>query len=246
MSEHTSQPHKESRVTFVSCFVKIYEHEPFEYKNMLWRIEQFEYIANLDVDICIYGDETTTPYLDALQQKYSNVRLLEMETPYKETALYKLCFSPGLSYPQYRSDTKDTLEYMALMNAKMEFVKDAIEKNPFKSQTFAWMDFSMAYIFKNKEKTLPYLEAISKKTWTTPFMVIPGCWSPISAGDNGAITSAIHWRFCGTFFMGDAKSLLDFYRIYVENYPRCIEDTQKWLWEVNVWSWLEANSEWAP
>jgi len=238
--------HCHPRVTFVSCFVKIYQQEPFEYKNMLWRIEQFEYIANLDVDICIYGDETTTPYLEVLQQKYPNVRLLEMTIPYKETVLHKLCYTPGLSYPERRLDTKDNQEYMGLMNAKMEFVRDAIEKNPFESQTFAWMDFSMAYIFKNKETTLPLLEKLAKKAYNAPFMAIPGCWQPISPNDNGALTTAIHWRFCGTFFMGDARTLMDFYRIYVEHYPRCIEDTQKWLWEVNVWAWLEANTEWSP
>ena len=235
------------RLTFVSCFVKIYDEEPFSYKNIAWRIQQFEYIAKLDVDICIYGDEVTTPYLEVLVQQYPNVRLLEMTIPYKETALYTLCSSPGLSYPERRSDSKDVIKYMALMNAKMEFVRDAIEKNPFGSQTFAWMDFSMAYIFNQKETTLSKLEAVSKRDWTNkPFMLIPGCWAPAEANNNTAIISAVHWRFCGTFFMGDAGSLMDFYRIYLENYPRCIQDTQKWLWEVNVWAWLEANTEWKP
>ena len=233
-----------TKITFVTCFVNIYENEPYQHKNIQWRIEQFEYIASTGVQICVYGDETTTPFLIESVQKFPNVKLLTMDTPYKETAIYKACLDPELTMPERRFENKDTVEYMALMNTKVEFVYDAIQKNPFQSQIFAWMDFSMAYIFNNKEESLKNIKELTEKNWVETFMAVPGCWQPIPPNNCSAIVNNIHWRFCGTFFIGDKETMLQFIQIYRENFPIFLEEQKKLVWEVNIWAWLEANTEW--
>ena len=234
------------KITYVTCFINIYEKEPFENKTYDWRLQQFESIAKTGVNICIYGCKITTPLLTPLIEKYPNVKMLIMETPYKETPIYKLYNTPGLTYPQFRNDGKDTMEYMGLMHSKIEFVYDAIQKNPWNSKIFAWMDFSIAYIFNNKEKTLVNFAELDNKKYIDSFMAVPGCWAKIPPNNCDAILQNIHWRFCGTFFIGDKESLLRFHQLYREHYPRFIQEQNKMVWEVNVWAWLEANTDWNP
>ena len=232
-----------SGVTFVTCFYHIYKEEPFQYKNVPWRIEQFEFIASLGVNICLYGCETTTPFLEECIRKFPNVKLLTLDIPYTETPIYKTCMQPDLTLPERRYDTKDNVEYMTLMNSKIEFVYDAIMKNPWNSRVFSWMDFSMAYVFGNKGESLPYLKRLSERNFIDKFMAFPGCWYPIPPNNPSAIINNIHWRFCGTFFIGDKESLLYFHKVYREHFPRFIEETKKLVWEVNIWAWLEANTD---
>jgi hypothetical protein len=50
--------------------------------------------------------------------------------------------------PENRSQMKDTREYMALMNSKVEFMKDAVCRI-LMALHFAWLDFSVNYTFKD-------------------------------------------------------------------------------------------------
>ena len=50
--------------------------------------------------------------------------------------------------------------------------------------------------------------------------------------------SAISWRFCGGFFLGDKSSIEAFYDIHKRNFKAVI--VSKGLsWEVNVWALYE-------
>jgi len=259
------EPMDEEEVTFVTCFVHIYENEPYEHKTAEWRVQQFEYIAELGVKIVVYGCEKTMPLLEKCVAKYPNVKILKLRdsicttecttgstpTPhthrtYKDTEIYKMCCLKTFQYPEKRNPKKDTLEYMALMHCKIEFVYDAIIQNVWNTRTFAWMDFSMAYIFANKESTLEKLRILSKLSFREHFMAVPGCWSPLSPNQLTPVTEQIHWRFCGTFFIGSVSSLLKFHAIYREKYNTFLQLTDKMVWEVNVWAWLETNTEWNP
>lgn len=231
-------------ITFVTCYVNIYEDEPFSHKNAEWRIEQFEFLADLGINICVYGDETTLPHLEKSANKFPNVKIITMNIPYKETPIYKTCLTDGLALPERRHEKKDTVEYMSLMNAKIEFVYDSAMKNPWKSRIFSWVDFSMAYVFGNKGESLPYLKALSQRKFVDTFFAIPGCWQPIPPDNCSAIVNNIHWRFCGTFFIADRDSMIRFHEIYREHYPTFVREQQKLVWEVNIWAWLEANTDW--
>lgn len=235
-------------VTFVTCYYKIYknEDEPFPHKDISWRIEQFEYIASTGVNICLYGDEITTPYLIELTQKYKNIVLLTLDTPYKETDIYKMCVLPDVTLPEICSSSKDTVEYMALMNSKIEFVHDALKKNPFQSRVFSWMDFSMTYMFQDKIENSLLLKTLSERTFVDTFMAVPGCWSSIYPDEYIPIINSIYWRFLGTFFIGDVNSISMFYELYKKHFPQFIEQHKKIVWEVNFWSWLESNKGWNP
>ena len=213
--------------TFVTCFVDVYcDAEP---RGMTpdWRMAHFVRVAETGVRIVAYGDESTLPMLRGL--KRDNVWVLQLD--YKSTPTYGACKRSGLALPATRHATKDTAEYMALMNAKIEFVQNAIELNPWGSRAFAWFDFSMAYLFKSSD-TLGRLGRLA--VYDATFLAFPGCWDK-----GGELFDSVNWRFCGTFFVGDVASLSRFHETYRRHLPRFLELHGKLVWEVNFWAWLE-------
>ena len=221
--------------TFVSCIVKLYETEPFEYKNIEWRIEQFKKIARKKIKIVLYLDTSTFFYFNNIISEFPNVCFLFLD--FKETTIYKECKREYLELPSNRNEKKDTNDYLALMNSKIEYIKDAICKNVWNSNYFAWFDFSMAYLFNNLDDTLSKMEKMQHIQKDKTFLFIPGCWNKLN--NNQFILNSIHWRFCGTFFIGDKKSLLDFYDAYITHLPLFLQEHNKLIWEVNFWAWLE-------
>jgi len=228
--------------TFVSCIVKLYETEPFEYKNMEWRIEQFKKIARRKLKIVLYVDNSTFLYFNDIVSEFPNVCFLFFD--FKKTRIYENCTNNNLELPNNRNEKKDNVEYLALMNSKIEYVNDAIKKNIWNTEYFSWFDFSMSYLFNNLDDTLDKMEKIQHIKTGGSFIYIPGCWNKLN--NTHFILNSIHWRFCGTFFIGDKKSLSDFFEIYIEYFPRFLEEHKKLIWEVNFWSWLEKEMLFQP
>jgi hypothetical protein len=131
-------------ITFVSSFFHIYEKDYDTNKTLEWRIERFREIASTGIKLCVY---VNPELLAMIPREYENVIVIEMPTSHIE----RLCENKDYELPQQRSIEKDTKKYMCLMNAKTEFVADAIERNPWGSTHFAWIDFNVSYIFKEKK-----------------------------------------------------------------------------------------------
>lgn len=147
-------------ITFVTAFYKLYEEEPYEHKTIEWRIDNFRVLAKSGIKIIIYSCEKTREHINNLCLEFpENLFHATLLTPYEETEIYKMSMKKKddgsflLELPSNRNIKKDTYEYLTLMNCKIEFVRDAILQNHWGSHYFAWMDFSMAYLFSNKEET---------------------------------------------------------------------------------------------
>jgi hypothetical protein len=132
------------------------------------------------------------------------------------------------------------------MNAKVEYLHDAIKCNPFRSSHFAWIDFNVSHIFTNIELCQEKLRILSKSPLCDTFIAFPGCWPKLTVNEKGDINenifSDIHWRFCGGFFMGDMASILHMYNLYILYFPPFIFKYRTLVWEVNFWAWLEAQT----
>jgi len=231
--------------TFVTCFMNIYE-TTIDHRTLDWRIDQFRDIARSGIPICLYGCERTTPFLHEFAQPYPNIKIMDLGRPYTDLPIHSACFADDLSLPDCRNDAKDTREYMALMHAKIEFVQHAVQQNPWQTANFAWIDFSMAYMFKRRAGSIQGLVNIAKYDFPTTFFTIPGCWDRVHPDAVDRVLNAIHWRFCGTFFMGDAASITQFYDLYMAKYPEFLEKYKKLVWEVNFWAYLEGVCGWTP
>ena len=163
-----------------------------------------------------------------------------------ETWVYKTCEILEYSLPYHRNEEKDTAEYMWLMNSKAEYLQRAIEKNPWKSTHFAWIDFSISYIFKDKERTLEHLKILAQRHFQPSCLVIPGCWDKLQEENEIHIINHIHWRFCGGFILGDIASILQLFELYKTHFAEFIKTHKKLVWEVNFWAWLELKTGWRP
>jgi len=146
-------------------------------------------------------------------------------------SLEELTFFPispqGL--PETRSDVHDTRNFLILMNAKIEFMKRAIESGKHTSTHYAWADFNLYHVLWDPESG-DELRAIHYSHLPPTCLFFPGCWPKSVRWD------AVNWRFCGGFFLGDRQSLLRLYETYLREYPTL----PKLTWEVNVWAYLES------
>lgn len=144
--------------------------------------------------------------------------------------------------PEVRNLEKDSKDYMVIINSKIDIVYDTVITNPWNTDMFAWIDFSLFHISTDDEELTQCL--ISLSTCNATGIYIPGCVSPSKKDDN--FTNHVIWRFCGGFFLGDKSSIVTFYNLQRKHLPIFIRDYNTLVWEVNFWSWLESNTDWKP
>ena len=151
--------------------------------------------------------------------------------PLTSFASYIQCMSPSLQLPQTRNPHKDTQEFLALMNTKVEMVWRAL---PYVTTTHvAWIDAGILKIVKDTPRIAKAFKEHSQFPWPNR-IAIPGCWkSPLVN-----LYHVVSWRFCGGFFASPTSLLPLFY----EKAMRLLE---AWIaaghlaWEVNIWADLE-------
>jgi len=236
--------------TFVTAFFKIYDGPPLIERTMEWRLQNFEKLANTNIPLLIYTCEEYLILLAPYLEKYPNLRIGKiMEFTESETwkSILTIEETTELSLPEKRCLTKDTKEYIALMNAKTEFMKYAIEENPWNSTHFAWIDFNIFHIFKtNVRYPTEFLRSMAKRELQQEdFLVVPGCWD-YNWTNEWSIPNEVCWRFCGGFFLGTANAMLNFHRVYETHLSEFLRTFRVLTWEVNFWSWLELNKYFSP
>lgn len=231
--------------TFVTAFVSIYDDNHVEKhpsKSLEKRMSYFEDMAKSGIPICLYTCDVMRPHVEPLANTYSNVKLMDYN--YENSDIYKLSMNEGLKYPRQRDAAKDSRKYMAIMHTKVDFMYHASRVNPWNTDTFAWIDFSIGYIYKNPENSIQRLVEMSKKGCPRNMIAIPGCWGAIM--DDSAVLENIHWRFCGGFFIGNREMIQFLYSLYRIYYPVFLKKHSRILWEVNFWAWLEFSASWKP
>tara|TARA_B100000035_G_scaffold136208_1_gene116089 strand:+ start:2806 stop:5253 length:2448 start_codon:yes stop_codon:yes gene_type:complete len=235
--------------TFVSCLADIYKTTVRFTPEQ--RIEQFAYLANCGVFLYIYAcDNTRIAVEDFITHNgYNNIKMIHMYASHRNFPLYKECTQKAhlISLPDSRNVEKDTVDYMALMFAKLDFINLALESNPFHTENFAWVDFSMFHMVPNdteKEYVCKYVKQISHIPYVLNSVVIPGCWSKME--NTNSLLDQINWRFCGSFFLGNKFALKEFYDLHIRHLPQFLEKFKKVIWEVNFWAYLEYEHGWKP
>jgi hypothetical protein len=136
-----------------------------------------------------------------------------------------------LLLPPIRNEKKDTKDFMALMNTKVEMVWRAL---PYvQTPHIAWIDAGIFKIMKDIPRVQRAFEIHKTFPWPNRVM-IPGCWKT-SLID---LYSSVSWRFCGGFFVAPVSFVPSFY----EKVSRLLDDwisLRQLAWEVNLWADLE-------
>ena len=238
--------------TFVSAIFDIYNNKDEDIdirKSKQNRIDRFEELAQTGIQIALFCCPVYELLLETILAKYPNVKLLttikfEDLLFYKNCSNYEVITNYELTLPLNRNLIKDTRKYMILINSKVEFVKRAIEANIFNSNYFCWIDFSILYMFPEREKSLNKLKHISNQDIfnNKKCIIIPG----YNQKNNNEYLNEINWRFCGGIIIGDKESLIDFSNTVINMFPIFLSITNKLVWEVNYWNWLEQGSMFNP
>ena len=251
-------------ITFVTGIFNVYEKDyDTANKTIEKRIEHFEKIASLGLCISVFTDDVYIDLINPLKTKYSNIRVYNVGNYWmSETGRilkeYEKKTEKEIELPKIRNILKDTKEFLLLINTKIELVKKAININIFDSNYFMWFDFGIAYIFKDTQNTLKYIQSIEQMNFVEKFVYIPGCWdekimrnsglwnSPNSSNFvqnrfdfNIYVKEKIMWRFCGGIILGDKQSLINFYNVCVGSQWEFYNTYNTIVWEANYWAWIE-------
>lgn len=232
--------------TFVTAYLKVYEQEYDDSRTFENRLNHFIRLLDSGINICIFIDPCFKDKFSELEVNYKNLKVIR-EISIHELEMYQIGQQmPELcQLPDNRNTLKDTKNYMYVILAKLEFIKKAIDVNPYNTTYFCWLDFSLPYIFKHMDETLLKIKNISMATFKDEFIYIPGCWdSKVSNLDY--LTNNIVWRFCGGVLIGDKRSLTRFYNVSNDNFLHFLKLTNKLVWEVNYWAWLESSDLISP
>ena len=234
---------KKSSITYVTAFMNIY-NTPFQNKDVEWRFRHFKKIAETGIQLAVFCSPDCYNYMEELVTEYPNIKIIQY-MDLKDTWTYQLCdqieatIGEPLALPNSRNSDKDTREYIILMNAKTEYLKIAIESNPWSSTHFAWIDFNIYHIFQGREQYVyEHLICMSQRTMAPYFLTLPGCWNKEHVNEE-FLMNDICWRFCGGFFIGSADRVLEFHKCYQDYFENFLINKKKLIWEVNFWAYLE-------
>jgi len=193
--------------------------------NLTIYIDLFSILGNSGIPIILFTDPSLVSHFI-----FPSVTVIG--APIETFELYSIGMNYNGPLPSHSTPTKDTKEFLSLMNTKIEFIKKAAEMT--EDDTFLWMDCGILKIIKNKERIINKLKVINQMKFTK--ITIPGCWgfeSPFSI-------DKINWRFCGGFFAIPRHHIDTFYT-HSKNVLTdfCTLPQYKLTWETNVWYIVE-------
>ena len=238
-----------SSITFVTSFFHIYETNYDEKRTIPWRIDRFLELVSLGIKICIYVSPEMEPFIRTIERENPNtikiMRVLQCEDMMIFRMLQENC--PDYKLPSKRHEGKDHENYSIVINSKTEFMTDTVTRNPWNTTHFAWIDFNVTHVFKQKTQTLEFIRWMNDQTYIqSECFVIAGCgpWYAYRNINITDITESVYWRFCGGFFLADAASIFKFHELYLKFFPWFLREYKTLVWEVNFWAWLEVNTDW--
>ena len=147
---------------------------------------------------------------------------------------YVRCLAANARLPKSRNASKDTAEFMALMNTKVEMVWRAIPYIPAETTHIAWIDAGIWKIVNDPVRGAKAFVAHPTAAWPTAKIALAGCLpAPVAPSSD-----AICWRFCGGFLVIPTSLVAPFYKA-VEAMLEAWLTAGHLAWEVNIWAALE-------
>ena len=230
-----------SRPVFVTAYFSVYprstEPPADERKTFPSRLGYFRQVLLTGIQMVLFTD-CVEPFVELLQEFRQTFRIGQVLW-LSDTNFYREFHHQIKRLPTVVNPDKDTAEFMWVMMLKTEFLERAIRLDVFQTQStvYAWIDFSLAYIFKSPEGTLSFLKTFGNTELEMDTVYIPGCWGE---PQTKYFDQQILWRFCGGIVLGNTKHLLEMNRLVMEKMPEFLESNSGTLtWEVNYWAWLE-------
>ncbi len=211
----------QSRITYVSSFINV--------NNITKDIFEKEYLnyflklVKCKINIILYLDENMIE-IGNIIDKFENVKIVYVN---KDELWIK---DINKRLPLSRNTTKDNEWYIKLMNYKIFFMEDALKRDYYNSEYYAWIDFRIFHIFKNDELINNKFKLIEENKLDKG-VYFPGNWEK-----KEYIVESINWRFLGGFFLLNIDNLN---KLIKESYSILKSDIHLLTWEVNIWALIE-------
>jgi hypothetical protein len=145
VAETTKQ--KKDKITLVTAFFNLNKSNPQVlatseyYKHARW-------IMQINLPLVVYCDEETVQPIRAMREEYQLLDKTDFKVQHlREFKLFQL-FEEKVRENRARfwatRDARAPVESHLLCNSKMQMVSDTIERNPFQTEYFGWLDFGLA------------------------------------------------------------------------------------------------------
>ena len=167
----------------------------------------------------IFIDEKVFEFVE----KYQNKHTILIKTKIEDLYLNKYKLEPIVNTD---NPSKDTYDYFTIQCNKTEWVREAINRNIFKTEQFIWIDFGIYHILS--DINLNNLDKRYQK------VRIPNIWD-LNIVYNCDINKDICWYFAGGVFGGSKSKLIEFADLVKDKCIEYVEKKQHLMWEVNIW-----------
>lgn len=245
------------QVTFVSAYHTLKSTPYFDINSEELNPAPIFELARTGINLCLYigvDCKFETEFVE-LEKECPNFRVMPYRTNYEDMWVYRAveewlsekgieCSEQTIPLPIFRNAEKDTFEYLIYTHSRAEIIEDAISENPFDSTHFAWIDFHVPGLFSDKSESFAKLVEIANYSFPETASYFAGCWPRLDENMATVLAHRINWRFCGAFFLADAKTMGDFMEMYRTHFPVFLRAIETFTWEVNFWAWLEYTDLW--
>uniref|UniRef100_A0A6C0AZ36 Glycosyltransferase n=1 Tax=viral metagenome TaxID=1070528 RepID=A0A6C0AZ36_9ZZZZ len=221
--------------TIVTAFLFTNNQNKGLHRNIDSYMEHGKKLLLSDKNMVIFMEE------DIYNQYYKDIQFDENKRFYfiKRENLYLYDYYEQLENFNIITDNpgKDTIDFIFVQCHKTEWVKEAIEKNPFNSEQFVWVDFCIYHVIRNDEIFYSCINEITEKKHENCIRIATGI---ANAGID--IYRQIKWSFLGGIFGGDKDTLLFFAEKMKEKCISIITTHKTIMWEINIWYLLHEDN----
>lgn len=219
----------DNNIVYTSALYNIYGNPKFSEilsKNVEW-------LLSSNLKIFLYVDEFFYKITQNLKISDNITIILK---PLSNLIIYnKIMLTDQLQLPGYRNIDKDTKEYMALMNNKIEFIK--YTKDIVKTRYVTWIDAGITKMFKNRDNCFNKLKNLNIEKLTN--ILQPGCYERNLTFEQ--LNNNVWWCFLGCFFICNVNVIEDFYEKSLISIDKFMSKN-KITWEVNIWIDISQNN----
>lgn len=203
--------------TIVTAFLYSEDH----YQNLDFYVNQGKKLLSMEMNKIIFIDKRVhNKFTDFCTPNHVFV-------PITKESLYLYAHLPNLTNKVNGNPNKDTNMFFSIMCNKTEWMREAIQKNPFSTDYFIWLDFGISKILDTTLDT-------SKLETAYENIRIGSIWNPSFVHSTDPYTE-ICWYFAGGVFGGHKDCLLLFADIMKMEVLKFINEKQYLIWEVNFW-----------
>lgn len=215
--------------TLISAYVYLPTNK---YRTLEKYFENGKKLLELKMNKIVFIDELAINQF----KDYTNANTIILPTKLTDIYLYNHRQLVKNNSINTDAPAKDTNEYLMIQCNKTEWIRDAIEMNPFNSTNFVWLDFGLYHIFGKDKAQEPLdwtkLERVYQSVrmgsmWNLQRPELPDIW-------KFHVYKDIYWYFCGGVFGGHKDALIKFADLTRQ---KCLTLAKAGvlIWEVNIW-----------